>query len=246
MLRSRRSYSVFIYSVQTLLRMRPSRKVFVIGLNKTGTTSLHYLLERLGYHANHSIWWSRSNLSLRLMMYDAFSDGNPRNFDVLDRNFPGSKFILNVRDLDSWLDSRLNHVVHIENNRPDLKTGGTWSSEGHAIRESILLRNKHNLRVLWHFADRPNDLLVVNFVKDPNAAQKIADFLGKDQTVEKPHANQKRDTDQSNLRFKEKIHKILTELNIAEEEWSYDLVCPSLIENPVDKNWVPDTSMRLD
>ena len=29
---------------------------------------------------------------------------------MLDRQYPGSKFILTVRDLDDWLDSRRRHV----------------------------------------------------------------------------------------------------------------------------------------
>lgn len=247
MLSARRSYSVLISSFLTLLRLKPSNKVFVVGLNKTGTSSIHKLLSELGYHSDHSVMWTRSPYSLRLMMFDAFSDGFPRYFDKLDRLFPNSKFILNVRDLDNWLDSRLNHLEFKESIGPNFKGKGIWRSDDDAVRKSILMRNEHHLRVLWHFAERPENLLVVNFVRDPDAAQKIAAFLGIDRTVEKPHAHPiPKKRDQSKLRFQDKIIKSFNDLNIPEAEWSNDLFCPSLVENPASLNWVPDTSMRVD
>ena len=46
--------------------------------------------------------------------YDAFSDILllTTNFDVLDEQYPGSRFVLTVRPFDAWIDSRRRHVEH--------------------------------------------------------------------------------------------------------------------------------------
>ena len=108
-------------------------KIFCIGLNKTGTRSLSDALEILGYRSLH---WGGSDQAtalrrgpeIRVAVERALEEGRPllediddvdaysdllalsTNFDVLDRQYPGSKFILTVRDLDEWLDSRRRHV----------------------------------------------------------------------------------------------------------------------------------------
>ena len=77
-----------------------------------------------------------SGAEIRVAVERAFGDGRPllddleeadaysdilalsTNFDVLDRQYPGSKFILTDRDLDDWLDSRTRHVeTNIERRR---------------------------------------------------------------------------------------------------------------------------------
>ena len=104
-------------------------KVFCIGLNKTGTRSLHDALEMLGLRSIH---WGGSELAeavrrgpaIRDAVERALVEGRPLlddlddadaysdilelsvKFDVLDRQYPGSKFILTTRDLDDWLASR--------------------------------------------------------------------------------------------------------------------------------------------
>src|SRR5207248_3346773 len=99
-------------------------RVFGIGLNKTGTSSLHAALELLGYNALHfggietmnavqrAIVGGESMLSHLDPAVDAFTDvfGITYCFYLADVQYPGSKFILTVRDLDAWLDSRRRHV----------------------------------------------------------------------------------------------------------------------------------------
>jgi hypothetical protein len=158
-------------------------KIFCIGLNKTGTRSLSDALEILGYRSLH---WGGSEQAvalrrgpeIRLAVERALEEGRPllediddvdaysdilvlsTNFDVLDRQYPGSKFILTVRDLDEWLDSRRRHVeTNIERHARG-EYGGTfmvvdypaWTSE----------RTAHESRVRDYFASRPNDLLVLD------------------------------------------------------------------------------------
>lgn len=96
------------------------RKVFGIGLPRTGTTSLTHALTILGYRTIHSPHdrISRREISeyLRgnadeiqltvLQSHDALSDIEVcAIYQGLDRAYPGSRFILTVREKSAWLDS---------------------------------------------------------------------------------------------------------------------------------------------
>lgn len=108
---------------------RPDRpRVFGIGLNKTATTSLHEALTVLGFESLHwggppvrrlveaAVEEGRPLLSDLDPRYDAFSDilALSENYALLDRQYPGSRFVLTVRPIDDWIDSR---VRHVEENR---------------------------------------------------------------------------------------------------------------------------------
>lgn len=98
---------------------RPAAKVFCIGFNKTGTTSVREALEELGYRIGSQPeaemfvddWACRD--FVRIIDYctasDAFQDvpfSLPFTFQALDAAFPGSKFVLTVRrDSETWYRS---------------------------------------------------------------------------------------------------------------------------------------------
>ena len=97
-------------------------KIFCIGQNKTGTSSLAKALSRLEYklcpeyimYNFDSVHFKnfqdgRFNETLNLIsQYDAFED-RPWNhtdfYKVLDKTYKGSKFILTTRDAEQWWDS---------------------------------------------------------------------------------------------------------------------------------------------
>lgn len=104
-------------------------KIFCIGLNKTGTSSLHEAFQILGIKSIHyedekgknlkSIfienYLSNRDILFGLDDYEAFSDWDrpPYTFEIIkkfDAHYPNSKFIVNIRDVNDWLDSRENHV----------------------------------------------------------------------------------------------------------------------------------------
>lgn len=158
-------------------------KVFCIGLSKTGTRSLHDALQILGLRSIH---WGGPDLQtavhrgpeIRAAVERAAADGRPllddleeadaysdilalsQRFDVLDRQYPGSRFILTVRDMDEWLASRQRHVEANVAMRARGEYRGTflevdlpgWRAEA----------ERHEQRVRAHFADRPQDLLVMD------------------------------------------------------------------------------------
>lgn len=164
-------------------------KIFCIGLNKTGTTSLHLALEAMGLQSLH---WAGEAAYLdvlrakregrRLLHYvgegwDAYSDIETlsRHFEVADQHYPGSSFILTVRNREAWLDSRRRHV---ERNRRN-KANGTYAGRYLRVEPEAwrIEWDEHLRRVTDYFACRPGDLLVVD-VCGIEGYGRLAPFLG--------------------------------------------------------------------
>ena len=94
-------------------------RIFGIGLSKTGTTSLTRALQILGYQTNHfpfsALRHQAGELDMdveRLCRWDAATDSPIALFyQELEKKFPNGKFVLTVRNVDSWLNScEFNHV----------------------------------------------------------------------------------------------------------------------------------------
>lgn len=107
--------------------------IFLIGFNKTATRSFTTLFRRHGIPTVH---WDKNRLVSRMLRnldrgarilsgyddaYRAFADltlmtrerrieGN-RYFAEMDRDYPGSFFILNNRNTEDWLASRARHAA---------------------------------------------------------------------------------------------------------------------------------------
>ncbi len=224
--------------------MSPARKVFVIGLHKSGTTSIHHLFKNLGLHSEHSVVWSDPRNKLHRYMFDAFSDGPVHMFARLDRDFPSARFILNVRDLDQWLDSRRHHIDYEMRENPAFVPNEYWNDSDEALEHAIVARERQHSRVLKYFKLRPDDLLIINFIRDPDAVSKIADFLDIDRTPVKPHIlpiAQKRTAER--LVFHDQIVRVMDKMGIDPEERGFDLYCPSRNTDPELGQYVPDTSL---
>lgn len=218
-----------------------TRKVFAIGFNKTGTTSLHAVFRELGLHSYHGEYWRDSSRPVFHWLYDAFCDGIPDDFRRLDQRFPGSRYILQVRDLDAWIDSRLQHIKRT----PDavLRTQSSdWSIDPESIRTWVERRNRHHLEVLEYFRSRPDDLLLINFIRDPDSARRIARFLGDREHVDKPHRNHNR-PDGSELRNRALIIDTLDSMGVPEHERHYDVYCPSLLDDRSMRRYPADTDL---
>jgi len=106
-------------------RMR-ERKVFCIGRNKTGTTSIKKALSDLGYRVGNQRRAERLVRHYRdrefgpIIEYchtaEAFQDvpfSWPHTYVVLDQTFPNSKFVLTVRDSDEWYASYIRHQKQV-------------------------------------------------------------------------------------------------------------------------------------
>jgi hypothetical protein len=137
-----------------LFRRRP--KIFCIGRNKTGTTSLKIALKGLGFRVGNQTQaelliddWAKRDFR-RIVRYcrtaDAFQDipfSLDYTFQAVDQAFPRSKFILTVRDSsDQWFESLINfHSALFGNGRQptanDLKRatyqGPGWMWKSHQL-----------------------------------------------------------------------------------------------------------------
>ena len=149
-------------------------KVFVIGLSKTGTTSLTAALRILGYSAKHLPEVSE------IRRFDAVADISVAvMFRTLDKWFPGSKFIYTTRDEESWLNACERHFSESTVSRD------RWFRElrmrvfGCAYFDRSLFTEAykvHDDRVREYFAGR-DDCLVLN-VRELGW-EPVCAFLGK-------------------------------------------------------------------
>lgn len=140
----------------------PDKKIFVIGFNKTGTTSFYELfcINRLA--SQHSTVWN-------LEKYQCFSDGgNNQNFMALHARYPGSLFILNTRSLEDWLISRFLHGCRFS---------AEWAKPvgKELVEQWTTHRRKYHKRILNWFSQYPEQLCVVS-IDDPAWTSLVADF----------------------------------------------------------------------
>ena len=114
-----KQYRIGSHEEQSLLFSLRSPKVFCIGYNKTGTTTLNKVLGDLGYRMPNQ---GRQEMAVveelfkgnykplysLCKYYDGFQDmpfSQGVTYAVVDAMFPGSKFILTVRESNDWFDS---------------------------------------------------------------------------------------------------------------------------------------------
>lgn len=171
-------------------------KIFGVGWAKTGTTTLGDCFGILGYsHKGHDLNLV-GNLAQALVvarLYDTFQDWPwILYYKELDEHFPESKFVLTTRDCDSWLRSYRNTISKQTPsemlNEARKKIYGFVTTE--AADEQLIERyERHNAEVKRHFADRPRDLLVVNW-ENGDGWEELCGFLGKPVPNKPfPHAN---------------------------------------------------------
>jgi len=95
-------------------------RVFCIGMNKTGTSSLNAAFKLLGLRSLHHSRIAEPAIARAIAEgqpllssidgYDCYTDAPfYRHYQALDRQYPDSRFILNTRDTDAWVRSRIAH-----------------------------------------------------------------------------------------------------------------------------------------
>ena len=169
-----------IYFVKILLFKKSSYgpKVFCVGYNKTGTTTLGKSLEMLGYENMSFYRFLYRNVYMKghrriivtfAARFDSFDDLPWLCEDMiptLDKAFPQSKFIYLERDEDSWFSSMYKHKTMKKGIEPNME------KELNKFRE-------HRKFVYTYFKDAAADRFLSISISDPTGFQKLADFLGK-------------------------------------------------------------------
>lgn len=172
-------------------------KIIGIGFHKTGTSTLGNALEILNYNVKGvgprmilPILAGKLSKVLKYAdRYDAFQDVPwCILFKEMDARFPGSKFILTVRNEESWYKSALKQFgtyIRPQNEWIYGRKNGLFKNKELAINRY----RKHNSDVLNYFKNRPNDLLIIDFTKG-DAWDKLCGFLGIEvPKVAFPHTN---------------------------------------------------------
>lgn len=175
-------------------------KIFQIGFSKCGTVTLAVFFRNNGVRAVHHDYGK-----LALSMYQNYLNGKPiidpiyqdyivytdmenmfinpninigmLMFKELDKQYPGSKFILNIRDKKAWLKSRSLQPLNIHDQTTILELNAKLQNTS---KDQILTQwsyewDKHHQAVIEYFKDRPNDLIVFNIEQDP--PEKLTAFL---------------------------------------------------------------------
>jgi hypothetical protein len=199
-----------------LFRVLGKKKVFCIGLNKTGTTSLKKEMQELGFIIGDQRRaellvddWAKRDFK-RLIRYcrtaQFFQDvpfSYPFTFIALDQAFPGSKFILTLRDnAEQWYNSLIKFHGKLWGNgkippsAEDLKNA-TYLYKGrpyyvrklvHNVPDDDLYNkdilidhyNTHKKNITNYFRHRPDDLLVLN-LKEEDSYARFCQFMGIEQ-----------------------------------------------------------------
>lgn len=165
------------------------QKVFGIGFQKTGTTSLGAIFDKLGYETlsyaafrhfagQDSVDWPEIEaLALKLAKdIDAAKDTPwPLLYRQLDAAFPGAKFIHVTRDTSAWLKS----AVKDFQDHPNAIHRLIYGSNGPLGHEEAWVARfeAHNAEVAAYFKDRPDDYLHIR-LEDGVTYEKVCPFLG--------------------------------------------------------------------
>lgn len=170
-------------------------KVFCIGLSKTGTSSLTEALNLLGVRAIHYPQDERTFQQLRagryrlpvLEEYDAASDITVAPFYAqFDAEYPGSRFVLTVRESAAWLRSCEQHwrlMAEWLPNFPDFArvhefaSACAYGSIGFHRGRFRFAYDAHLRNVTEYFRGRESDLLVLD-VCGGEGWEKLCPFLG--------------------------------------------------------------------
>ena len=164
-------------------------KIFGIGLSKTGTTSLANALQILGYRVRDNMGVTRyakhdlASVDLGVIdAFDALTDTPiPSFYRELDARYPGSRFILTVRDAEGWLKSckkqftqRFAEVQTEAHKQLFLDIYGTDVFDERRFAQAY---ERFVAGVKDYFKERPGDLLVID-VTAGQGWDPLCGFLG--------------------------------------------------------------------
>jgi len=173
-------------------------KVIGVGFQKTGTSTLRDALKILDYSVKDTttralipILKNDYKKVLKIIeKFDAIED-TPWYiiYKELDKLIPGSKFILTIRDEQSWYKSVSRHIGDLRSAHHEWIYGKGKGLPKDYRQNTINVYNNHNKEVVEYFKYRPNDLLIIDFTKG-DRWDKLCKFLDKDIPKEVfPHAN---------------------------------------------------------
>jgi len=161
--------------------MTKPQKYFGIGLSRTGTKSLAVAMSMLGFRSKHNP---------EIEDIDEFHFTSDiviaARYKFLDYYYPQAKWILTIRDMDSWIESCRKHF-----RRGQRREDGVNINLRRALHrflifgichfdEEIFRRRYLDFisEVYLHFFERKDDLLTIN-IKKGEGWEKLCPFVGR-------------------------------------------------------------------
>ncbi|MCF8260968.1 MAG: hypothetical protein K9J12_09355 [Melioribacteraceae bacterium] len=184
-------------------------KIFGIGLNKTGTTTLSECGKILGLRCtgvnrrllkDYVLSNNFDRINQKVSEFDLFEDWPwPLIYKEIDKLYPGSKFILTVRKSEeAWLKSLKKHSLKTDPSLHCRKLAYGFSYPHRHKTEHLNFYRKHNTDVRNYFRNRKNDFIELCWENGDGFAE-LCDFLGFEiPSVPFPHANKGESTKVSN------------------------------------------------
>jgi hypothetical protein len=192
------------------------RKVFCIGMHKTGTTSLGRALELLDYRVCGPVGYRKPDIAQTLWEtareliddYDSFHN-NPWAllYRELDQHAPGSRFVLTVRPGKDWYASMLKHFGAERTPMRELIYGTGMGAP--LDNEALYLARyeRHNASVVEYFAGR-DDLLAVDLTAG-DGWNTLCPFLGVDvPPVPFPYLNRTPDSPRAGAMTRDEVIRL--------------------------------------
>lgn len=175
-------------------------KVFVIGLNRTGTMSMETALELLNYKVKpysdqlvYDVYKTQSPIELikkQSKNYDAFRD-IPwcKYWKCIYEIYPNAKYILTVRDNpDKWLNSLTNHTINFvsQNRKEVLETNRLiYGYRYPAYHKNEFKKQyiEHNLKVRRFFKGKDN-FIEMCLSDDKDNWNTLCNFLHREKMID--------------------------------------------------------------
>ena len=165
------------------------QKIFIIGLPRTGTTSVCVAMLELGFYVAHTAYTDRSFIEAQVIAdTPIFCD-----YQTLDLAYPNAKFIYLARSLDNWLPSIKQLLARMHNNL--IREDGGFNPIIKRCYKSIfspytidninsdeflaLCFEQHRIAVNKYFQGRESDFLSID-ISEMNSYNQLLSFLALD------------------------------------------------------------------
>ena len=163
-------------------------RIFGIGLNKTGTSTLGSCGEMLGYRVKGCDKELLQDVRLKndftrireaVENHDLFEDWPwPLIYKELDKMYPGSKFILTVRKNEKkWIESLKKHSLKTPPDNHCRKLAYDYNYPFGHEKKHLQFYRKHNDEVREYFRGRESDFIELCW-ENGDGWDKLCPFLG--------------------------------------------------------------------
>ena len=165
------------------------KKIFNLGLPKTGTTSFHYLMEQLGLKSLHDSQYKDG--------FDSVSGSISHQYETLHKRFPDARYVLTLRDEMDWLKSTRKHYQPGKHGMVGFRKKIFGTKYVTTLTDDELLNsyNDWNGKIRNFFKDKDN-FIEINFINyfgdSKQLCKRLLNFLEIDTDIvglDFPHKN---------------------------------------------------------